>query len=212
MQRKIHCRKNLILFIVTAFLILYIFVSGTAASPKKKIVLAGSSSIYYWDNAAKDLLPHKVVNLGIRGSTTSDWNRKYYKKILRQNPDVVVLYIGGNDFKRESVTAKIVANNIQRLVAKIRKQLPKATIYYVSINPTIQRFSDWSVRKQCNAKMRKYCVDTPKVIYIDTAKFCLKNEKPNTTLYRSDKIHLNPKGYSRIWKNVVAKKIKKQLK
>lgn len=212
MQKKIYCRKNFVLFIVTAFLLLCIFVSVTAASPKKKIVLAGSSSVYYWDNAAEDLLPHKVVNLGIRGSTASDWNRKYYKKILRQNPDVVVLYVGGNDFKGESVTVKNVTNNIQKLISKIRKQLPKITIYYVSINPTIQRFSDWNIRKRCNAKMRKYCADTQKVIYVDTAKYCLKNGKPNMILYRTDKVHLNQKGYVRIWRNVVAKKIKKQLK
>lgn len=212
MQRKIYCRKNFVLFIIVIFLLICIFVSVTAASPKKKIVLAGSSSIYYWDNAAEDLLPHKVVNLGIRGSTTSDWNRKYYKKIVRKNPDIVILYIGGNDFKSGTATVKIVANDIQKLITKIRKQLPKATVYYVSINPTIRRFSDWNMRKRCNAKMRKYCADTQKVIYIETARYCFKNGKPNMTLYRTDNVHFNQKGYTRIWKSVVAKKIKKQLK
>lgn len=205
-------QKKKILITLLLFLLLSIFLTATAKNPNKKIVIAGSSSVYFWTNAAEDLKPHKVVNLGIRGSTAQQWNERYYKKIIKEKPDVVILYVGGNDFSSKKVKPNTIASHIKGIIAKIQRKYPKTLIYYVSINPTIQNFAAWSQRKQCNAIMRKYCAKTRKVIYINTSKYCLKNGSPNITLYRSDKIHLNQKGYTRIWKNVVAKKIKKQLK
>lgn len=205
-----HKKKHLL--ILLTLLLFCLFITATAASPKKKIVIAGSSSIVYWTNAHKDLFPHKVINKGIRGSTASEWNKKYYKRITEKKPNIVILFVGGNDFRDPEVSGKVVANRIQKMIVKIRKKLSKATIYYISINPTPRGFHNWSRKSECNESMRKYCIKTKKVIYINTAKSCLKNGAPNLQLYRSDGVHLNSKGYKKIWKNIVAKKIKKDLK
>lgn len=98
MYKKKHL---LILFII--FLFLGIFLTATATTSKKKIVLAGSSSIFYWSNAKSDLSPHKVINKGIRASTADSWNKAYYKQIINQKPDIVILYVGGNDLSNPSI-------------------------------------------------------------------------------------------------------------
>lgn len=203
-------KKHLLITIV--LLLFCLFLTATATTSKKKIVLAGSSSIFYWSNAKSDLSPHKVINKGIRASTADSWNKAYYKQIINQKPDIVILYVGGNDLSNPSISVETVAKRIQKLIMKIHNKLPKAKIYYVSINPSILNWKQWNRREGCNKLMRKFCIDTKRVIYINTAKYCLKNGVPNTSLYRSDKLHLNSKGYKKIWKNIVAKKIKNDLK
>lgn len=184
-------------------LILICVLSVGINTSAKTIVIAGSSSIYYWDNADKDLAPHMVINKGIRGSTVNDWIKIYKRKITSYKPDVVVLYIGGNDIRLNN--GKYVAKRIQSLILKIRSALPSARIYYVSINPTPKHPERIKQKNICNNEMRKFCSKHMRITYIHTANYYDKK------LYRKDQIHLNKKGYQKIWKNIVAKKIKSDL-
>lgn len=207
---NLYKKKHLLISLI--LLLFCLFLTATAATSKKKIVIAGSSSIVYWTNAPKDLSPHKVINKGVRGSTASEWNKKYYKRIVKLKPDIVVLFVGGNDFRDPEISGKSVAKRIQKMIIKLHKKLPKSTIYYISINPTPRGFVNWKRKTECNESMRQFCKNEKRVIYINTAKFCLKNGIPDAELYRVDGVHMNSKGYRKIWRNVVAKKIKKDLK
>ena len=106
----------------------------------------------------------------------------------------------------------MVANKVKKLLTSIATKNPNVMIYYVSIHPNSKRWNVWGQIKVCNNDIKKWCKKQKQIEFVDITKYCLKNGKPNKNLFTEDQLHFNNKGYNQIWKNVVAKRIKKQLK
>lgn len=156
--------------------------------------------------------PYSVANLGICGSKVEDW-QKYYKYISKCKPKAIVVYIGGNNIiKNKSGLGIKTASKIKKLLKSISVKNSKAKIYYVSIHPSPKRWNAWKQAQICNNTVKKWCKKQKQIEFIDITKHCLRNGKPNKKLLMSDKLHFNNKGYNHIWKNVVAKKVKRQFK
>lgn len=175
------------------------------------IVVAGSSSAYYWKDAKKHLGTNKVANLGVGGTKVEDW-QKYHAYITKCKPKVIVLYVGGNNIKTKNANGITVSKKIIKLLKTISAKNPKAKIYYCSIHPNQKRWSAWNQTKRCNNAVKKWCKNQKKIDFIDITNYCLKNGKPDKSIFKSDRLHFNSKGYERIFKNIIAKKIKKDLK
>ena len=178
-----------------------------------KVVLAGSSSIEYWKSASTSFAPLKVLNMGIASTKVSDWEKLYRSLIVDYDPEAVVLYVGSNDIGdgESGSTGAETAAKTRRLIQKIQEKLPDTKIFYVSICPSRKRNDAWKAIRNCNKKMKAYCESRKNLYYIDVASYFWKNGKPDPTLYRGDRLHLNKKGYS-IWNSVIASKVKYRLK
>lgn len=77
----------------------------SADSVRPRLLLVGSSIIEQWVDAPRHLKPYPVVNLGVSGSTTSDWLPRgpphngggLLNRMLQpvlQSGDIVVFYAG----------------------------------------------------------------------------------------------------------------------
>lgn len=183
-----------------------------ASENQEKIVLAGSSSVEYWSNAASAFSPYKILNMGIANTKVSNWLKLYTSLIVKYNPKAVVLYVGSNDIGDGicGLTGRQTAVQTCRLIQKIQEKLPDTQIFYVSICPSLRRNEAWDEIRICNKKMQAYCAEEENLYYIDVASYCWKNGKPNPQLYDTDKLHLNKKGY-KIWNSVIGAKVKSRL-
>lgn len=171
------------------------------------IVIAGSSSAYYWKDAKKHLGTNKITNLGVGGTKVEHW-QQYHSYITKCKPKIIILYIGGNNIRTKNINGITVSKKIIKLLKTISAKNPKAKIYICSIHPNQKRWAAWTQTKRCNNAVKKWCKNQKKIDFIDITNYCLKNGKPDKSLFKTDRLHFNSKGYDRIFKNVIAKKIK----
>ena len=186
----------------------------TKAKDQGKIVLAGSSMFELWPDFASAFAPYETINVGIRGTTVDDWLQLYPKLIVKYKPKAVVLYVGGNNIqKNEANLGKITSAKQQKLLKKLREALPGVPIYFVSIHPNWKRWSAWEQTQICNNLTKQFCAKQKKTYFIDITQYCLtKKGVPNKALLRDDMLHLNSKGYTKVWKNHVAVRVKRDLR
>lgn len=184
-----------------------------ASKYKGRILLAGSSSIEFWDSAASAFAPDKILNVGVSGSTVTDWQKWYTTLITRYKPKAVVLYVGSNDIGNglEGKSGAQTASATKKLLQAIKKKLPGVPVFYISICPSIKRCDAWDEIAICNAKMKRYCASKKNLYYIDTASYCWSGDSPNPALYLSDHLHFNAKGY-KIWNNVIPRYVRARIK
>jgi len=175
-------------------------------SPPKPgvIVFTGSSSIRIWDTLADDMKPLEVINRGFGGSQIADVNRYASRIILPYRPRAVVLYAGDNDLSAPWLkTPEQVSEDFKHFVQIIRGKLPETWIYFVSIKPSIQRWSNWPKFKKTNALIAEYIHTQPRVEFIDVGPAMLDAQgKPRAELFREDGLHMNAKGYA-VWTSTI---------
>ena len=177
------------------------------------IVLVGSSSMSRWTKASKHLSPYKVANLGVGGTKVEEW-QKYYTYIAKCKPKAIIVFIGGNNIKTKKDDGLVVARKVAKLLRSINAKNPKAKIFYVSAQPTEKRWNVWKQMNRCNNLLKNWCKtkNKNKLEFIDIRSYCLKNGKPNKSLFCSDKLHFNNKGYDYIYGKIVSTKVKKYMK
>ncbi|MBN2290312.1 MAG: hypothetical protein JXQ83_13340 [Candidatus Glassbacteria bacterium] len=132
------------------------------------IVFIGSSSIRGWHSLAEDFSPLKVINRGFGGSQTSD--ALYYadRIVIPYKPGRIVLYEGDNDIAAGK-TPETVAADFRKFVAKIHRALPGTPVYFISVKPSLSRWSLWEKMKEANRLVAGFCENNQAVEYIDVA-------------------------------------------
>ena len=180
---------------------------------KNKIIIAGSSSIERWENAATVLAPYRVLNMGIGGSTVGQWLKWYKELIVEYKPCAVILYPGvGNELKT-TLSARETGERACRLLRRLHQELPNIPIFYVSLfcNQNIRRL--WPLEKNCNEIVKKCCSETKNLYYIDVADDLInkKGDGPEPNVIAGDGEHMNRNGYA-IWNKTVAQIVKRKLK
>lgn len=181
---------------------------------KGSIVLAGSSGMTYWTDAAEAFAPYRILNVGISGVKTKDLLQMYKRLIVKYEPEAVVIFVGGNDItpKSDRISGRETGVMIRQLLGKLRKELPDTLIYYVSIQPSIQRWAVWDESQISNRIVKKYCARQKNMYYIDLTSYCLgKDGLPDKRIFRSDGLHFRRKSYREIWGKAVAARVKRRL-
>jgi lysophospholipase L1-like esterase len=168
------------------------------------IVFTGSSSIRFWDTLGKDMQPLDVINRGFGGSQISQVNQYSSRIVLPYQPRAVVLYAGDNDLSFPSLkTPERVLADFQQFVEIIHAQLPDTWIYFISIKPSVRRWSGWEKIKKTNDLIADYIRTQPRVQFIDVDSAMLDAKgKPRPELFRKDGLHMNAQGYA-IWVSIV---------
>lgn len=179
---------------------------------RQKIILAGSSSIRHWKDAAEMFAPYEILNMGIGGSVTKQWLKWYRNLIVAYDPSAVVLYPGAGTELSGARSVKKTATRVCKLLKLLRKELPGVPIYYVSIYCNYNKQKIWDLEQSCNKKVKKYCSTVEDLYYIDVASALInkKGNAPKPGVISGDGEHLNENGYA-IWSSRIVPAVKSRL-
>lgn len=174
------------------------------------VLFLGSSSIRMWTDLARDFAGHHVINRGFGGSTIPDSVRYVDRIVTPYAPSTVVFYAGDNDLEAGHTPDEVFAD-FQALVTKIRARLPRTRILFVSIKPSLSRWSLIDGIRATNALIRDYTARDPLLGYVDIVPQMLGPDgKPRPELFLGDGLHMTRTGYD-IWRAAVGKAMKWKL-
>lgn len=176
------------------------------------ILFTGSSSIRLWDSIATDMLPFQAIGRGYGGAKLSDY--VYYADRLIQPHacGAIVLFIA-NDITGDSkdIAPKEVLKLFKSTIAQIRKSHPDTPVFWIEVTPTPSRWTQWPLINQANQLILDYCAENDKLFFIKTShRFLLKNGLPDKSLFVSDMLHLNHRGYL-LWSECIKDELNKQV-
>lgn len=169
-------------------------------NPSSSIVFYGSSTIRRWASLEQDFPKVQVVNLGFGGSTLAACAWYFERLVVPARPRAVVLYAGDNDLG-ESRQAEEVYLFFCALADKMQRHLPGVPLSFISIKPSLARWSHIDKIRAANASIAKEITRLPNAEFIDLSAVMLnKDGKPRQDLYEADGLHLNPAGYA-LWRD-----------
>lgn len=135
--------------------------------------------------------------------------------ILKGKPAKIFLLIGINDVSA-GLSADSIADRIQLITEKIKKDSPKTRLYLQSVLPVSDYYNmfgshtrHWEMIPDINAKLKKLA-EKEQVTYIDLySHFVDKNTGKMNPEYSNDGLHLLGKGYL-LWRDIVKPYIDKK--
>jgi lysophospholipase L1-like esterase len=119
------------------------------------------------------------------------------------HPRKIFIYAGENDIAAGK-TAASVYTKFTQLWGMINQQLPKADIYFMSIKPSPCRAKYFAENDKANALIKDFLSNKPKSHFIDVSTAIYKpgTSRPDSSLFQSDYLHLNSKGYDK-WQAIL---------
>lgn len=184
------------------------FEAADAQSPPPRggVLFIGSSSIRFWDTLAQDFPGVPVINRGFGGSELRDSTWYADRIIVPYAPRQILIYAGDNDLNAGRTPQQLRADFIA-FVERVRRDLPKAKIAYISNKPSPSRAQLLPVQREANtliaAEAQRLGVD-----YIDIFTPMLDGSgQPDESLFIEDRLHMNRAGYV-IWQRAIAPYLK----
>jgi len=161
------------------------------------IVFTGSSSFTLWSTLEQDMAPLPVINRGFGGALIGDVVRYAGRIVLPCRPRAVVLFAGTNDIAgRRPASACSVAGGFNSFVARVHESLPNTLVFYVAITPSRARWKLWPVAREANRLIQEQVLTDARLRFIDLTDSLMGTDGlPDRSLYRSDKLHPNKRGY-----------------
>ncbi|WP_148257711.1 GDSL-type esterase/lipase family protein [Leadbettera azotonutricia] len=92
----------------------------------------------------------QVVNSGISGNTTKETLDRIEKDVLAYNPDMVIVFLGTNDFFLRDLPLEETQENLQKILDKINDGDRLIFLVKFYSNQILERFmswKEWSVRR-----------------------------------------------------------------
>ena len=187
-------------------------VASTAS--KNELLFVGSSSVRLWDNIKNDMSPYKSVKRGYGGAHYYDLIHFTDRLVTSHNPKAILLFVanditGPNDIFKplDDLSPKEVKRLFKYCYNSIRKTHADVPIFVIETTPTPSRWGVWEKISEANDLIKTYCDITPNLYFIDTREKFLKNDKPISSLFVSDELHLNKTGYN-LWGKIIKTKLK----
>lgn len=184
------------------------FEAADAQSPPPRggVLFIGSSSIRFWDTLAQDFPGVPVINRGFGGSELRDSTWYADRIIVPYAPRQILIYAGDNDLNAGRTPQQLRADFIA-FVERVRRDLPKAKIAYISNKPSPSRAQLLPIQRAANtliaAEAKRLGVD-----YIDIFTPMLDaSSQPDESLFIEDRLHMNRAGYV-IWQRAIAPYLK----
>jgi len=171
--------------------------------PRGAIVCIGSSSMKGWhEHIGEDLAPLTVIPRGFGGSDMND--AAYYadRIVIPYAPRAIVIYEGDNDIAA-GIAPEKVRDAFREFVKSLRKRLPTARIYVMSIKPSPSRWAFWPKMQEANRLLAQECSRNKRLKYVDiTAAMLDAGGQPLPDIFLADNLHMNRKGYE-LWRDVL---------
>jgi lysophospholipase L1-like esterase len=167
-------------------------------TPAQSIVFTGSSSIRLWEGLNQDFPDKKILNRGFGGSQTDAVVFFANRIVVPYKPRQVVIYSGDNDLAAGKSPEKVLAD-FKDLFFRIRRQVPNATITFISIKPSPSRKHILEKVRHTNTLVKGFLSSQQKTGYVDVfTPMLLANGKPRPELFLADSLHMTRAGYV-IW-------------
>jgi lysophospholipase L1-like esterase len=176
------------------------------------ILFVGSSSFNYWKDISNYFPGYPIINRGFGGSSLTDVIHFKQETILKYNPKQIYIYCGENDIAAsDTITPQIVFERFKTLYTIIRTHLGnKVPVLYVSIKPSVARWSMENKFVAANALIRNYINKQKHTQFLDVHSAMLDtNGEVFKDIFIGDKLHMNAKGYS-IWQKIIAPTLVKE--
>src|ERR1700753_656869 len=124
--------------------------------PKDGILFIGSSSIRLWTDLEQRFSGKPIIKRGVGGCELWQIVDYYTPYILfPYHPRKIFIYAGENDIAAGK-SGKFVFDEVQKLWEMINKQLPDATIYFMSIKPSPSRAKFFGEVNTANELIKSY--------------------------------------------------------
>ncbi len=171
----------------------------THPPPQHGVLFVGSSSVKNWAPTLASDFPHvPVIDRGFGGSQLADSTLFADRIIVPYQPNVIVLYAGDNDINEGRSAAQVV-EDFQRFVARVRRDLPRTAIVYITIKPSTSRWKWWPQMRAANDGIAAWAKTQKEVRVVDVASRMLDAQgRPRPDLLLEDGLHMRPAGYA-IW-------------
>ena len=177
--------------------------------PQDAVLFAGSSSIVGW-STGRDFPELPVINRGFGGSYISEVSHFFGRIVAPYKPAVIVFYAGDNDIADDKSPARVL-DDYQKFVGLVRDQLPGTRVVFITIKPSLARWSKWPQMHEANELIRKLSAAEDDLYFADIAAPMLGSDgRPRAELFLKDGLHLNEAGY-RLWTSVVAPLVNQAL-
>ena len=179
------------------------FAALDAASPPPRhgVLFVGSSSIRLWETLAADFPGVPVINRGFGGSELRDSTFYADRIVVPYAPRQIVIYAGENDLQAGR-TPQQVQQDFRVFVQRVRRDLPKARIAYISNKPSPSRVRLLEAQRQTNTLIKAEAARL-RVDYIDVFTSMLDaNGQPREELFIEDRLHMNRAGYE-LWRQKI---------
>ena len=176
------------------------------------VMLAGSSSIEFWESSKEDLMPIVSYNHGIGGTTIEEWDNKLNQRLVfPYKPKMVVYYVGINNVINSKQDAATIWNNLKNFFDHTHAALPDTKVQYIMMNliPGYKTYFD--TINSVNANVVEYQKSNTWLTLINPGIALLKeNGEPNAAYFRTDGLHLSYYGYV-VWGDIIKQSIVKGL-
>lgn len=150
----------------------------------------------------------KTMNRGISADNTFGVLNRLYE-ITKRKPRKLFIMIGINDIAR-GIPDSVILKNYQRIIDTVKLYSPKTKIYFQSLLPTNDEYSDFKNHQNktehilfVNSEMEKLCKQNAVTFVHLYSSFTNANGKLDAA-YTNDGLHLTGNGYRR-WKAVLLK-------
>ena len=176
------------------------------------VMLAGSSSIEFWESSKQDLSPIVSYNHGIGGTTIEEWDEKLNQRLVYPyKPKMVVYYVGINNVINSKQDATTIWNNLSKFFNDTHAALPDTKVQYIMMNLIPGYTNYFDVINSVNAKVVEYQKTNSWLTLINPGTALLKeNGQPNAAYFRTDGLHLSYYGYV-VWGDIIKESIVKGL-
>ena len=172
------------------------------------VMLAGSSSIEFWENSKEDLDPVVSYNHGIGGTTIEQWNTSLNQRLVfPYKPKMVVYYVGINNVINSKQSASTIWTNLESFMNNTHRALPDTKVQYIMMNLIPGYKTYWGVINEVNAQLVEYQKSNTWLTLINPGEALLKgNGEPNAAYFRTDGLHLSHYGYV-VWGEIIKQSI-----
>ena len=157
----------------------------------------GSTTIRSWHAFNESFDDLNAVNLGFNGATIEACVYYFERIILPYQPSALVLYAGDNDIGNKQSSNRVIEWYIN-LLEKVDRYLPgiMVTILGIKLSPTRQHLRN--TVNATNKQLEQLAQARPNTHFIDSNALLLTSESEvDESLFQSDLLHLNAKGYEK---------------
>jgi len=115
--------------------------------------------------------------------------------IFPYQPKLIFLRAGGNDLWAGRSSEQVFAD-FKEFAETVHAKLPETKIVFISLSPSLARWSQHEKEKRVNLLVANYIADKPHLQYIETYDLPLSADGlPRAELFVADKLHFNADGY-----------------
>lgn len=154
----------------------------------------GASQGKDYPSQLSEMTGRTIYNMGVPGETTEDALRRLESDVLRNNPRIVIVLLGGNDMMRR-LPVENTFRNLETIVTRI--QDTGALVVLVGVNSLL--FTDSHAGEYKRLARRKGAVFVPNILggIIGDRKLMADQVHPNDAGYRlmAERIHEKIKPY-----------------